>query len=77
MQQVDNLRNTATSAAVTVLIVTVAAAPASPVLQAGSDTGLLGDNITSTRSPQFNVSGVPAGATLSLLRNGVVVSTVL
>ena len=28
------------------------------------------------RDPQFTVAGVPAGATLSLLRNGVVVSTV-
>ena len=61
----------------TVQIVTSAAAPATPVLQAASDTGVLGDNITSVRNPQFNVSGVPAGATLSLLRNGVVVSTVL
>ena len=47
------------------------------MLQAASDTGVLGDNTTSVRNPQFNVSGVPAGATLSLLRNGVVVSTVL
>ena len=46
------------------------------MLQAASDTGLLGDNVTSARSPQFNVSGVPANATLSLFRNGVVVSTV-
>ena len=61
----------------TVQIVTSAAAPATPVLQAASDTGALGDNTTSVRNPQFNVSGVPAGATLSLLRDGVVVSTVL
>ena len=77
VQQLDNVGNTATSAPVTVQIVTSAAAPATPVLQAASDTGVLGDNITSVRNPQFNVSGVPAGATLSLLRNGVVVSTVL
>ena len=77
VQQLDNVGNTATSAPVTVQIVSSAAAPATPVLQAASDTGALGDNTTSVRNPQFNVSGVPAGATVSLLRGGVVVSTVL
>ena len=76
VQQIDNVGNTATSTALTVRIVTSAAAPAAPALQAASDTGVLGDNVTSVRNPQFNVSGVPAGATLSLFRNGVVVNTV-
>jgi subtilisin-like proprotein convertase family protein len=57
-------------------IATTAGAPAAPVLQAGSDTGVIGDNITSVRNPQFNVSGVPAGATVSLFRDGVVVGIV-
>lgn len=75
LQQVDIVGNSGVSAAVTVHIVTSAAAPAPPVLQAGSDTGTLGDHITSSRNPVFNVSGVPDGATLSLVRNGVVVNT--
>ena len=66
VQQLDSVGNTATSAPVTVRIVTSTVAPAPPVLQAASDTGVLGDNTTSVRNPQFTISGVPAGATLSL-----------
>jgi hypothetical protein len=75
VQQTDNVGNTATSALVTVQIATSAAPPAAPVLQASSDTGVKGDNITSVRNPQFSVSSVPAGATLSLFRGGALVNT--
>lgn len=53
-------------------------APGSPVLQSGSDTGVVGDNITSVRSPIFDVAigSVPAGLRLNLLRNGAVVNSV-
>jgi hypothetical protein len=34
----------------------------------------VGDGVTSVRNPQFYVAGVPAGATVSLLRNGVLVN---
>src|SRR5262249_31099801 len=72
VQQIDNVGNPATSAPLAVQIVTSAPAPASPVLQAPSGTG---PNVTSARNPQFNVAGVPAGATLSLFRGGVLVNT--
>jgi hypothetical protein len=49
-------------------------APAPPVLQPGS--GTIDANTTSDQSPVFNVSNVPPGVTLNLLRNGAVVSTV-
>src|SRR5262249_51540709 len=65
------------SAPFVLTIDTTAIAPATPVLQAASDTGAVGDNTTSVRNPQFNIFGVPAGATLSLLRNGAVVGTIL
>jgi hypothetical protein len=57
-------------------IVAIPIAPSTPVLQAGSDTGPVGDDITSVRNPVFNVSGVQPGATLALLRDGAVVATV-
>ena len=51
--------------------------PAAPtlVLDPKSDTGVKGDNITSVLNPIFDASGVVAGATLTLFRNGVVVKT--
>jgi hypothetical protein len=45
------------------------------VLERGSDTGLPGDDITSIRSPVFDVSGIEPGATLLLLRDGAVVAS--
>jgi subtilisin-like proprotein convertase family protein len=62
-----------TSAPFTLTIDTSASAPGAPVLQAPSNTG---PDITTVRDPQFAISGVPAGATVNLLRNGVLVSTV-
>ena len=76
LRQLDPVGNTAVSAAVSVQIVTHATAPAAPLLQISSDTGPLGDGITSDHTPGFGVSGAPAGATLRLLRNGVVIATV-
>ena len=50
--------------------------PAVPDLQAASDTGPSStDNVTADTSPTFDVAGVEAGATLKLLRDGVVVAT--
>ena len=47
-----------------------------PDLEAASDTGVSNtDNITADTSPVFDVVGVEAGATLKLLRDGVVVTT--
>jgi large repetitive protein len=45
------------------------------VLDPKSDTGAKGDNITSILNPIFDASGVVAGASLTLFRNGVVVKT--
>ena len=56
------------SAALQVTVDRSIATPGAPVLQPASDTGTQGDNITSTLTPAFNVSGVEAGATLRLLR---------
>ena len=42
--------------------------------RSSSDTGVSGtDNVTSVTNPTFDVSGIEVGATLRLLRNGVVV----
>lgn len=54
-----------------------AIAPVSaPDLQAGSDSGTSNtDNLTSSRALVFDISGIPAQATVDLLRNGVVVAS--
>jgi hypothetical protein len=51
--------------------------PASPalVLDPGSDSGNKGDNTTNVTSPFFDASGVVAGSTLKLYRNGLNVKT--
>jgi subtilisin-like proprotein convertase family protein len=79
----------ATSAPLSVTIDTTApAAPTAPDLQALSDTALPGtpgyragvtdiDNLTSDTTPAFDVGNLEAGATIELLRNGVVVRTLL
>ena len=53
---------------------------ADPVLDPGSDSGTPGDDITNVNGsggifPQFDVGNVVPGATLTLLRNGVMVNT--
>ena len=51
-------------------------APPAPVLQAPSDTGLSSsDRITNLRSLTFDTGTIPAGNTLQLLRDGVVVAS--
>ena len=52
------------------------AAPLAPALQPGSDSGSSNnDNITNVTNPTFNVTGIVAGNTAQLLRDGVVVGT--
>jgi hypothetical protein len=52
-------------------------APASPDLLTSYDTGISNtDNLTNALAPIFEVSGVPSGATVELLRNGAVVTSV-
>lgn len=52
------------------------AAPSTPDLQAGSDTGASStDNITSDTSPSFDIASTENGATVELLRNGSVVAS--
>jgi subtilisin-like proprotein convertase family protein len=53
------------------------APPAAPVLDPGSDSGVLGDNITNVINPFFDVAGVEANANLELFRNGVLVNTLI
>ncbi|HSV16005.1 MAG TPA: Ig-like domain-containing protein, partial [Tepidisphaeraceae bacterium] len=51
-------------------------APAAPDLQTASDAGTSStDNITNVTNPTFDVAAVQAGATVDLLRDGVVVAT--
>jgi Bacterial Ig-like domain len=76
LQQIDIYGDSATSAALTVQFLSRGPDPGTPVLAPGSDTGAAGDDITSVRSPVFNVPDVPAGDTLNLLRDGAVVAEV-
>ena len=60
-----------------VTIVTKASAPTQVRLNASSDSGTQGDNVTNvTTNLQIDVFGVTAGATLILLRNGVPVAQI-
>lgn len=59
-----------------VIDTSVPAAPNTPDLDAGSDSGISTDNITNDTSPTFNVSGIEAGAKVELLRNGSVRATI-
>jgi hypothetical protein len=66
----------APSAGLAVTIDTTAAAPSAPDLNAASDSGASNtDNITNATSRTFDLSGVEAGATVTLLRNGVSVGS--
>ncbi len=57
---------------------TLPAAPSAPDLQAGSDTGSSStDNVTSDSTPTFDIGNSVANATLQLLRDGVVVATLV
>jgi hypothetical protein len=51
-----------------------AAAPGVPDLEDGSDTGAVGDDVTADATPTF-AGSAPAGATVLLLSDGVVVGT--
>jgi subtilisin-like proprotein convertase family protein len=59
-----------------VINTSAAAAPATPDLQAASDSGTsTTDNLTNNTAPTFNVAGVDPGATIQLYRNGVLVNS--
>ena len=79
-EQEDGAGNTSPlSPSVTIQIVTAGTVP-TLMLDPGSDSGTPGDGITSVNGsngifPQFDVGNVVPGATLTLLRNGVVVNT--
>ncbi len=52
----------------------VPARPTAPDLTAATDTGVSDtDNLTSSRAPAFTAAGIEAGATVRLLRDGVLV----
>ena len=78
--QKDGAGNTSPlSPSVTIQIVTAGTVP-TLALDPGSDSGTPGDGITNVNGsngifPQFDVGNVVPGATLTLLRNGVVVNT--
>jgi subtilisin-like proprotein convertase family protein len=63
------------SAALLVTIATSAPAPSTPILDPNSDTGVLGDNITSATQPVFDINTALPGATVRLLRNNAIVGT--
>ncbi len=78
-RQIDTAGNaSAQSDALAVTIDTTAPpAPLAPDLQAASDTGVSDtDNQTSVTNPTFDVSGLEIGATVKLLRDGLVIKTV-
>jgi subtilisin-like proprotein convertase family protein len=67
--QYFTVRGTTTSSPLIVTIDTVAATPATPDLQAGSDNGASNtDNTTSVSSPIFDLSVIEPNATLNLYR---------
>lgn len=62
----DNASNTFTSATVTVTVDrTAPATPSTPVLTAGSDSGIAGDNLTNDTTPTFSGTA-EAGSTVKL-----------
>ncbi|MBX6316752.1 MAG: hypothetical protein IRY99_28140, partial [Isosphaeraceae bacterium] len=64
------------SAPLTLIIdATPPAAPAAPQLQAADDTGVIGDSLTAVNHPGFVVTGVEAGFTVRLVRDGVTVAS--
>jgi hypothetical protein len=74
--QIDQAGNVgALSLALPITMDTIALSPGLPVLDAGSDSGVLGDNITNSTNPVFDISGVEAGASVNLYRDGTLVST--
>ncbi|HEV3353884.1 MAG TPA: Ig-like domain-containing protein, partial [Acidimicrobiales bacterium] len=66
----DNASNTFTSPTVTVTVDrTAPAAPSTPLLSAGSDTGVQGDNTTTVTTPTFTGTA-EAGSTVTLYDGG-------
>ena len=49
--------------------------PSSLTLDPSTDSGVKGDNITNSTSPEIDVSSIVAGATVNLIRNGAIVAT--
>jgi DNA-binding beta-propeller fold protein YncE/subtilisin-like proprotein convertase family protein len=75
-QQTDVAGNTGSqSAKLVVTIITSAPALSAPVLEAASDSGVVGDDITNVTSPTFDISPAEGGAKVELLRNGAVVAS--
>lgn len=65
--QVDTAGNrSADSAGLTIQVDTAAAAPAAPVLDSGSDSGIAGDRITRDTTPTLGGGGAEANATIEL-----------
>lgn len=78
VRQTDDAENvSAASGGLSVTIdASAPAAPGTPDLQAGSDTGPSDtDNITSETTPTFDIASTENGATVELLRNGSVVAS--
>ena len=74
--QVSVAGNTSlTSTSVTVTIDTSVPPAPTLALDSSSDTGAKGDSTTSVTNPFLDVSGVVAGATVTLFRNGVSIAT--
>ncbi len=78
-QVVDSKGNASpTGPALTVTIdLTIPGAPSGFVLDPNSDSGLKGDNLTNINDPTFDASGVVAGATVNLYRNGALVASLV
>jgi subtilisin-like proprotein convertase family protein len=51
------------------------AAPAKPILDPASDSGVLGDNITNVTSPFFDVGNIEVNGTVELYRGNLLVNT--
>ncbi len=77
LRQIDTAGNPSLPGPATIVVVdaTVPTTPPAPVLQPGSDSGAVGDRITSILNPTFDVTGVESQATVELLRDGVVVAS--
>jgi subtilisin-like proprotein convertase family protein len=75
--QVDLAGNTSPLGGVlTITVITgTPPAPAVPVLDPNSDSGVKGDDITNVTSPTIDVSGVIKGGTVELFRNGKIVAS--
>lgn len=73
-RQVDRAGNAGPLSAATSITINALPLLAAPDLQAGSDSGLFNnDNVTNLTTLVFDLVGVPAGASVQLLRDGQIV----